>query len=72
VVAQRQLLPAGELRRGERSGGASSAGLKKFEFFWKNVQQNRCSNRLIGTGTKTARKSVEEQRGTPPKGDKCV
>lgn len=28
VVAQRQLLPAGELRRGERSGGASSAGLK--------------------------------------------
>ncbi len=59
VVAQRQLLPAGELRRGERSGGASSAGLKKFEIFWKNVQQNRCSNRLIGTGTKTAPRGAE-------------
>ncbi len=48
-LAQRQLLPAGELRRGERSGGASSAGLKKFpEIFWREmVQQNRCSNRLI-------------------------
>lgn len=35
VVAQRQLLPAGELRRGERSGGASSAGLKNLKFFGK-------------------------------------
>lgn len=59
VVAQRQLLPAGELRRGERSGGAASAGLKFLKIFWKNVQQNRCSNRLIGTGTKNAPRGAE-------------
>ncbi len=59
VVAQCQLLPAGELRRGERSGGAASAGLKFLKIFWKNVQQNRCSNRLIGTGTKNAPRGAE-------------